>query len=202
MPETIVDKICELVHDAMSPQEICMREPVPLKKRKNIITWYSDVEGGEIADIIKANYKYPQAIGAVDGTHFEIIPPADGMADFLCRKMYPSVVMQAVIDVQYLFKDVYANTPGSAHNAAVFRRTRLSTLVMQNMPKRDQIVHGESLPLHILGNPAYPLSRKIIKGFTGANLSPEKESFNVYPSKAHMCVEIAFERLKARLRML
>ncbi|XP_067950255.1 uncharacterized protein [Watersipora subatra] len=245
MPETIVDEICELVRDDMSPQERCVRKPVPLKKRVCIavfklascceyskvatvfgvskttvhrclyafchamsrkkhqfITWYSDVEAGEIADIIEANYKYPQAIGAVDGTHFEIIPPADGMADFLCRKMYPSVVMQAVVDVQYLFRDVYANTPGSAHDAAVFRRSRLSTLVMQNMPKWDKIVHGESLPLYILGDPAYPISRQIIKGFTGANLSPEKESFNVYNNKARMCVEIAFGRLKACWRIL
>lgn len=33
MPETIVDEICELVRDDMSPQERCVREPVPLKKR-------------------------------------------------------------------------------------------------------------------------------------------------------------------------
>ncbi|XP_067950454.1 uncharacterized protein [Watersipora subatra] len=150
MPETIVDEICELVRDDMSPQEICVREPVLLKK----------------------------------------------------RKMYPIVVMQAVVDVQYLFRDVYAKTPGSAHDAAVFRRSRLSTLVVQNMSKRDKTVHGKSLPLHILGDPAYPMARKIIKGFTGANLSPEKESFNVYHSKARMWVEIAFGRLKARWRML
>lgn len=124
------------------------------------------------------------------------------MADFICRKMYPSVVVQAVVDVQYIFRDVYANTPGSAHDAAVFRRSPLSTVIQQNMPKRDKVVGDALVPLHILGDPAYPMTADIVKGFTGRNLSAEQESFNVYHSKARICVEIAFGRLKARWRIL
>ena len=124
------------------------------------------------------------------------------MADFLCRKMYPSIVLQAVVDVQHLFRDTYCNTPGSAHDAAVFRRSTLSTLVLQSMPKRDKVIQGKAVPLHILGDPAYPLSPQIIKGFTGRNLTAEQESYNVYHSKARMCVEIAFGRLKSRWRIL
>ena len=141
-------------------------------------------------------------LGAVDGTHFEVTPPADGMADFLCRKMYPSIVLQAVVDVKYLFRDVYCNTPGSAHDAAVFRRSPLSTIIYQRMPRRDKLVDGEVVPLHILGDPAYPMSTHIIKGYVGRHLTPEQESFNVYHSKARMSVEIAFGRLKARWRIL
>lgn len=58
------------------------------------------------------------------------------------------------------------------------------------------------VPLHILGDPAYPLSEKIVKGFVGTNLSPEDDSFNVYLSSTRMCVEIAFGKLKSRWRML
>ena len=140
--------------------------------------------------------------GAIDGSHFAITPPSDGMADFLCRKQYASIVLQAVVDVQYLFRDTYANTPGSAHDAAVFRRSPLSTIIEQRMPKRDIMINGITIPLHILGDPAYPLSSKIIKGYVGRSLTPEEESFNVYLSKARMCVEIAFGRLKSRWRIL
>ena len=124
------------------------------------------------------------------------------MADFLCRKMYPSIVLQAVVDVQYLFRDVYCNTPCSAHDAAVFRRSPLGTMIEQRMPVRDKIMSGCSVPLHILGDPAYPMNERIIKGYVGRNLTPEQESFNVYHSKARVCVEIAFGRLKARWRIL
>lgn len=140
--------------------------------------------------------------GAIDGSHLEITPPADGMADFLCRKMYPSIVLQAVVDVQYLFRDIYCNTPGSAHDATVFRRSPLSTSIYQNMPVRNKTISELSVPLHILGDPAYPMSQHIIKGYVGRNLTAEQESFNVYHSKARMCVEIAFGRLKARWRIL
>ena len=105
-------------------------------------------------------------------------------------------------DVQYVFRDTYCNTPGSAHDAAVYRRSPLCDTLQQKMPKRDIMLNGEAIPLHILGDPAYPLSRHIIKGYTGRNLTPEQESFNVYLSKARMCVEIAFGRLKSRWRIL
>lgn len=245
MPESLINELCDMVKDDMSPLDICVRNPIPLKKRVSIalyklascaeysrvattfgvsqtsvhrhlyafcnamaskkhrlIQWYTDEDGARIADIIRANYKYPQAIGAIDGSHFEITPPSDGMADFLCRKQYPSIVLQAVVDVQYLFRDTYANTPGSAHDAAVFRRSPLSTIIEQRMPKRDIVLDGEAIPLHILGDPAYPMCRQILKGYVGRNLRVEQESFNVYLSKARMCVEIAFGRLKSRWRIL
>lgn len=106
------------------------------------------------------------------------------------------------MDVQYLFRDTYCNTPGSAHDAAVYRRSPLFNIIHQKIPKRDIILNEETIPLHILGDPAYPLSPHIIKGYTGRNLTPQQESFNVYLSKARMCVEIAFGRLKSRWRIL
>ena len=32
-------------------------------KKRDIIKWYTDEEGAEMADITRANYHYPQAIG-------------------------------------------------------------------------------------------------------------------------------------------
>lgn len=116
--------------------------------------------------------------------------------------MYPSIVLQAVVDVQYLFRDTFCNTPGSAHDAAVFRRSPLSTTLLQRMPRRDKVIDGRVIPLHILGDPAYPMSREIVKGYTGRNLTAAQESYNVYHSKSRMCVEIAFGRLKSRFRIL
>ena len=60
-----------------------------------------------------ASTKYPQAIGAIDGSHIPINAPLDGKADYLCRKGYPSIVLQAVVDTHIKFRDVYANTAGA-----------------------------------------------------------------------------------------
>ena len=172
------------------------------RKKNEYIEWYSSEEAKTIAQLSQRKYKYPQAIGAIDGSHIPINAPLDGKADYLCRKGYPSIVLQAVVDTHIKFRDVYANTAGAAHDATVFYRSPLSKLIATNMPQGDITINDTVIPLHILGDPAYPLSAKIMKGFVGTNLNPADDSFNVYLSSARMCVEIAFGRLKSRWRML
>lgn len=187
---TSVHRFLYLICDAL-----CRRKALYIK-------WYTDEEAAAIADQTRAKYMYPQSIGAIDGTHIAVTPPLDGKADFLCRKGYPSIVVQAVTDGHYMFRDIYANTPGSAHDASVYRRSPLNGFIDHKMPKRDVVINGQIVPLHILGDPAYPISGNIIKGYTGRNLSPQDESFNVYHSSARMCVEISFGKLKSRFRIL
>ena len=67
------------------------------------IKWYTTEDAIHMAEYIERHYKYPQAIGAIDGTHLPITPPADGKADYICRKGYPSIVMQGVVDAHYKF---------------------------------------------------------------------------------------------------
>ena len=66
------------------------------------------------------------------------------------------------------------------------------------MPKHVDF-NGCPVPLHILGDPAYPISPILIKGFTGGQLTPQQECFNVYHSSARMSIEIGFGRLKSML---
>lgn len=172
------------------------------RRKHNYIRWYTTEDATALAELTRERYGYPQAIGAIDGSHIPITPPADGYADYICRKQYPSIVLQAVADVHFKFRDTYANTPGSAHDAAVFHRSPLSDMLSNTMPKRDIELSGVAIPLHLLGDPAYPISTFIMKGYVGRNLTPAQESFNVYHSSARMCVEIAFGRLKSRWRVL
>lgn len=53
-----------------------------------------------------------------------ITPPADGSADFICLKQ-SYIVLQAIVDVNLKLRGTYANTPGSAHNVAMWRRSPL-----------------------------------------------------------------------------
>lgn len=172
------------------------------RKKLNYIKWYSDEEAVQMADYIEQKYKYPQAIGAIDGSHIPVNPPADGKADYLCRKGYPSIVLQAVVDGYYKFRDVYANTPGAAHDSTVLNRSPLAEMLNRNMPSNNRIINNNTVPLHLLGDPAYPMSDKIVKGYIGTNITPEEDNYNVYHSSARMCVEIAFGKLKSRWRIL
>ena len=41
------------------------------------------------------------------------------------RKSYHGVVMQALVDDKYLFRDIVVGWPGSVHNARVFSNAEL-----------------------------------------------------------------------------
>ena len=111
--------------------------------------------------------------------HIPVTPPLDGKADYICRKCYPSIVLQAVVDAHYKFRDVYANTAGAAHDATVYARSSLSTRLPDIMPKNYREMNGVRVPLHILGDPAYPLSAHIVKGYVGRNVTAEQDNYNV-----------------------
>ena len=94
-----------------------------VKHRSRFIAMPAKEEAIRLANRMEERFKYPQAIGAIDGCHFAITPPSDGMADFLNRKMWPSFNMQAVVDIDLKFRDVCVQHPGSYHDAAVFRES-------------------------------------------------------------------------------
>ena len=174
------------------------------KFHSQFISFPSSEEAAEIADRIQRRHGYPQAFGAIDGSHIAINPSSVGLADYINRKMFPSIVLQGLVDDNYLFRDVSCKCPGSMHDSNVLSNSSLYQILNDNgqMPARDKIFNGVSVPLHILGDPAYSLTRTILKGYPGRNLSAEQESFNAYHSGARMMVENAFGRLKSRWRML
>ncbi|CAJ1087248.1 protein ALP1-like isoform X1 [Xyrichtys novacula] len=67
-----------------------------------------------------------KAAGAIDGCHVRIKPPSgpDGHC-YINRKLFASVIMQAVCDHQGSFIDTYVGWPGSVHDARVLRHSPL-----------------------------------------------------------------------------
>ena len=92
--------------------------------------------------------------GAIDGTHIPIIAPTESRTVYVNRKGFHSVIVQAVVDSNYLFRDVVVGWPGSVHNArifsnfAIFRKGNEGKLFPSNLSKE---INGEELPRHISG---------------------------------------------------
>lgn len=59
-------------------------------------------------------------IGALDGTHVQVMAPLEHQAEYLNRKMTNSVNVQAICTSKKCITYVTAGYPGSAHNARVF----------------------------------------------------------------------------------
>ena len=148
---------------------------------------------------------FPQAAGAVDGTHIPIIRPQDNPTDYYNRKGYHSVLMQAVVDHQGIFTDIYIGWPGRVHDARVFSNSDLFQKGQngQLLPDWKRDINGVEVPLVILGDPAYPLLTWLMKPYPEYMGMPRKNrQFNYNLSRARIVVEHAFGRLKGRWRCL
>ena len=69
---------------------------------------------------------FRKAAGAIDGCHVRIVPPSgpDGHC-YRNRKLFSSILLQAVCDHQGRFIDTYVGWPGSVHDSRVLRHSPL-----------------------------------------------------------------------------
>ena len=153
-----------------------------------------------------ARWGFPQAAGAIDGTHIPILrPKGDSGADYYNRKGFYSIVMQAVVDFRGYFMDIYLGWPGKVHDARIFANStfyhkgQTGTL----LPDWQRQLSGVEVPLVILGDPAYPVLPWLMKAYPEhSGMSAQQKLFNYRLSRARMVVENAFGRLKGRWRCL
>ena len=92
----------------------------------------------------------PGAVGAVDGSHFEINFPADEGEAYVCRKGYPTLVGQFVAASDMRCLDAAVGYPGSYHDSRIWRESPLwSALQTGTVPLRHMdptTAGGETIP--------------------------------------------------------
>ncbi|KAK2880658.1 hypothetical protein Q8A73_023356 [Channa argus] len=152
---------------------------------------------------------YPQCAGAIGGTHIPIAAPRNNPDHYLNRRGWHSVILQAVVDHNVCFTDVYAGWPGSTSSAAVLSSSDLY-LKAEDRPdgylftrEKSLISEGVEIPIHLIGDSSYPLKPWLMKGYSLEHqLSPEQRRFTYTLTSARSVVDIAFARLKGRWRCL
>uniref|UniRef100_A0A8D3DUQ9 DDE Tnp4 domain-containing protein n=1 Tax=Scophthalmus maximus TaxID=52904 RepID=A0A8D3DUQ9_SCOMX len=118
--------------------------------------------------------RYPQCTGAIDGTHIPIIAPRDNPADCYNRKVWHLIVLQAVVDHNFLV-NVYIGWPGRTHDARVLAN---SDLFITAEERQNGYLFPREIPVHIIGDAASPLKQWLMKGFTQhLQLSQEQAHF-------------------------
>ena len=151
------------------------------------------------------NLGFPQAIGAIDGSHIAIIKPLQCSSDYFNRKSYYSILVQALVDFRGLFMDVNIGWPGKVHDARVFSNSSCFIKGNRNilLPHWPRSMSGIDVPLLVLGDSAYPLLPWLMKPYLeNALTTPQEQIFNYRQSRARMVVENAFGRLKGKWRCL
>ncbi|XP_056121572.1 uncharacterized protein LOC130099790 [Rhinichthys klamathensis goyatoka] len=66
---------------------------------------------------------FSRAVGAIDGCHIRIKPPANNSHCYFNRKLFHSIQLQAITDHRGKFLDVIVGYPGSVHDARVLRNS-------------------------------------------------------------------------------
>ena len=78
--------------------------------------YYSDNEKHFINQGFFKTGGFPSTIGCIDCTHVRIAGPSENENDFVNRKGYHSINVQAIADHQGKFLDVVAKWPRSTHD--------------------------------------------------------------------------------------
>ena len=78
----------------------------------------------------KEKYDLIQCVGVIDGSHIPVKPPELNHMDHYNRKGWYSVIIQAVVDPDNLFRNVNVGWPGSVCVSRIFVNLSLYQMVM------------------------------------------------------------------------
>lgn len=159
----------------------------------------------EHIDAFEEIANFLQVFGLIDWTHIPIKGPSKDREDYYNRKRFYSVVTQAVVDANGKCLDVSVGCPGSIHDARVYRYSELFERIERGeiLTQPSRRIGGYNTPPLLLGDSAYPLSKKLLKPYpenavTGA---PERR-FNLSRCRTRVKVKQGFGELQGRRRCL
>ncbi|MCO5548180.1 hypothetical protein L7F22_001638 [Adiantum nelumboides] len=176
-----------------------------LVHRRKYIAWPTN--SSEIEKIkagFFANQGVPNVCGAMDATHIQMEKPKGELGlDWFDRNKNFSMLVQAVVDSDMRFLDVFAGFPGSVNDSRLLKNSALYSCVehglILNGPK---YVHGSfSMREIIVADGGYPLLPWLMRPYTAPITATEK-LFNYKISSTRIVVERAFGLLKMRWRYL
>ncbi|CAM4597615.1 unnamed protein product [Leuciscus chuanchicus] len=136
-----------------------------------------------------------KAAGAIDGCHVRIKPPSgpDGQC-YRNRKLFPSIILQAVCDHQGRFIDTYVGWPGSVHDARVLRYSPLYRRSVYPPPGHFILADG--------GYPCLQHPLPLITPYKRPVRGVGAQRFNLHHSRARSIIERAFGMMKTRFRSI
>jgi hypothetical protein len=159
-----------------------------IKQFPKAITFPKGDELHQVLQGYEERWGSPMCASAIDGTHIPILAPTDNHVEYVNRKGFHSVLMQAVTDCNYLYRDVVIGWPGSVHNARVFsnstifRRGNEQQLFPRDIVKE---ICGVDIPPFLVADPAYPLLPWLLQNEASEN----QRKFNYQLSRARMTVD-------------
>ena len=158
-----------------------------------------------VSDGFWEKWQFPHCLGAIDGKHIYIQPPAHSGSMWFNYKSRFSVLMMAAVDAHYKFIYVSVGAQGRVSDAGFFANSDLKKALDQallNVPPPKKLPSSEVLcPYMFVGDGAYPLRIDLMKPYPFRQLDQNQRIFNYRLSRTRRVVENAFGILANRFRV-
>jgi hypothetical protein len=159
-----------------------------------------------IAKDFDRKWNFPNCIGAIDGKHITIRPPAESGSYYYNYKGTHSIVLLAAVDANYKFLYVDVGTNGRVSDGGVWENCSLNKVLVTSaagIPNETTLPKSNKcLPHVFVGDDAFPLKTYILKPYPFQKQTKEQRIFSYRLSRARRVVENAFGILANRFRVL
>ncbi|XP_041810051.1 protein ALP1-like [Chelmon rostratus] len=181
--------VCRMVHTGVENIAALRQEVIRLPAPGAL-----DAVGHAFAQLANSPV-FSGCVGAIDGCHVCIkTPPGPGGQDYLNRKLFPSIQLQAVCDGKGLFINTFVGYPGSVHDTRVLKNSRIYSEALY--PPAGYFIVGDG------GYPCIDRPVAIITPYREPLQGRVQSRFNHHHAKARSIIERAFGMLKVRWRLL
>jgi hypothetical protein len=176
------------------------------KKRQNHLRWpQGDDELIRVKKGFAAKHGLPQVCGAIDCSHIRLdLPRNEKALDWYDKDQNYSMVVQAIVDSEMRFLDVFAGLPGCLSDAQIYNKSSFQALVKsgQRLHGATKTVLGVKIGEYLLGDVAYAVTPQMVTPFSGTELAPIHDQFNFKHASLRMVVDSTFARLKGVWKIL
>ncbi|XP_063059675.1 putative nuclease HARBI1 [Engraulis encrasicolus] len=135
---------------------------------------------------------FHNVVGAIDGCHIRVKPPAQHRLDYLNYKGFYSINMQAICDAEGRFLDIFVGYPGSVHDTRVMKNSPF--YLTARYPPPGFFIFGDG------GYTCLETPIPLLTPYKEPVRGPIQQCFNYRHAKARTVIERAFGIMKTRWR--
>lgn len=143
----------------------------------------------EAKQLWQTEFSFPSAIGVVDCTHIKILKPAVHGDEYINRKGYSSLNVQATCDAREVFTSVDVSWPGSVHDSRIWKNSDARTSLRQF---NDAV---------LLGDDGYGIEPWLMTPYRNP-VEPMQRAYNRLFKRERVIIERCFGQLKRRFPIL
>lgn len=135
-------------------------------------------------------HTFPAAVGVLDCTHVHIRKPSQFGDEYINRKGFASINVQATCDAQDKFTSVDVQWPGSTHDSRIWKRSDICAVMRRNTERAL-----------LLADEGYGIEPCLMTPYRIPN-TPQETRYNNLLKKERVCIERCFGQLKQRFSIL